>query len=58
MVLVQIFGSVFSLAFVLQIHENFFLSVDLLIIIISVLEAEVDQKLLTCEGGSNAAGGG
>lgn len=39
-------------------HENFFLSVDLPIIICSGLAAEVDQKLLTCRGGSNAAGGG
>lgn len=43
------------IALVLQIHENFFLSVDLLIIICSVLEVEIDQKLLTCGGSSNAA---
>lgn len=55
-VLVQVLSSVFSLVFVPQIHENFFLSVDLLIIICSVLEAQVDQKL--CGGGSNADGGG
>lgn len=41
-----------------QICGNFFLSVDLLIIICSLLDAEVDQKLLTCGGGSNADGGG
>lgn len=46
------------LAFVPQICENFFLSVDMLIIICSVLKAEVDQKLLTCGGSSNASGGG
>lgn len=41
-----------------QIRENFFLSVDLLIIVSSVLGAEVEQKVLTCGGGSNAPGGG
>lgn len=50
---------VFScLALIPQICENFFLSVDLLIIICSVLKADVNQKLLTCGGSSNAAAGG
>jgi len=48
--------SFICIAFVPQIHENFFHSVDLLIIICSVLEAEIDQKLLIYGGCSCAAG--